>query len=251
MTVASEISRLDNAKANIKASIENKWVSVPGTAKLDAYPGYIDQIKHNDYSCWTLAYWLKATTSLPWYSNWWLCTQYSEINDDWTVSWIFSANGHRWSDNYDCMGFHFLGKRVWCMPTWSSTYCCILDSRSYTRFFVYAHKSNPDCFLINRVYCESYSWSWWAWQCSQYYYREGIDFSVPCMSCVWSWAWCCTWDCCWSLDCDKNPPSSDYKYIWTSISNIGSCRWNKPSGILCTTIESSDSNNYVWAAVFK
>jgi len=45
MTIASEIERLQEAKSDIKASIEWKWVSVPNNIKLDAYDTYIDQIK--------------------------------------------------------------------------------------------------------------------------------------------------------------------------------------------------------------
>lgn len=44
MTIASEITRLQWAKADIKTSIEWKGVSVPSAAKLDAYSSYIDQI---------------------------------------------------------------------------------------------------------------------------------------------------------------------------------------------------------------
>lgn len=44
MTIASEITRIQNAKASIKASIENKGVTVPNTEKLDGYYSYIDQI---------------------------------------------------------------------------------------------------------------------------------------------------------------------------------------------------------------
>lgn len=44
MTIASEISRLQTAKANIEASIESKWVDVPWSASLSDYPSYIDQI---------------------------------------------------------------------------------------------------------------------------------------------------------------------------------------------------------------
>lgn len=44
MTIASEITRLQWAKADIKTSIENKWVTVPSSAKLDDYSSYVDQI---------------------------------------------------------------------------------------------------------------------------------------------------------------------------------------------------------------
>lgn len=44
MTVASEITRLQTAKSNIKTAIEWKWVSVPSSAKLNTYSTYINQI---------------------------------------------------------------------------------------------------------------------------------------------------------------------------------------------------------------
>lgn len=44
MTVASEITRLQTAKSDIKTAIEAKWVMVPSSAKLDVYDDYIMQI---------------------------------------------------------------------------------------------------------------------------------------------------------------------------------------------------------------
>lgn len=44
MTIASEISRLQTAKADIKTAIENKGVTVATSALLGDYPGYIDLI---------------------------------------------------------------------------------------------------------------------------------------------------------------------------------------------------------------
>lgn len=58
MTVASEITRLQTAKSNIKTAIEAKWVSVPSTAKLSTYSIYIDQIQQWDprgnFLVWTI-----------------------------------------------------------------------------------------------------------------------------------------------------------------------------------------------------
>ena len=45
MTIASEITRLQNAKSSIRTAIQSKWVSVPTSAKLDSYYTYINQIK--------------------------------------------------------------------------------------------------------------------------------------------------------------------------------------------------------------
>ena len=45
MTIADQITRLNNAKAAIKTSIENKGVTVSNTAKLDEYAALIDSIE--------------------------------------------------------------------------------------------------------------------------------------------------------------------------------------------------------------
>ena len=45
MSVASEITRLQNAKAALKTSIENKGVTVSSSAKLDTYPALVDSIQ--------------------------------------------------------------------------------------------------------------------------------------------------------------------------------------------------------------
>lgn len=45
MSIASEITRLQTAKANLKTAIEGKGVTVPSSAKLDAYPALVDSIQ--------------------------------------------------------------------------------------------------------------------------------------------------------------------------------------------------------------
>ena len=44
MSIASEITRLQNAKSDIKTAIESKGVEVPSNAKLDEYDTYIENI---------------------------------------------------------------------------------------------------------------------------------------------------------------------------------------------------------------
>ena len=44
MSIASEISRLQQAKATLKTSIESKGVTVSSSATLDDYPDYVDAI---------------------------------------------------------------------------------------------------------------------------------------------------------------------------------------------------------------
>ena len=44
MSISSEISRLQTAKADLKTAIENKGVTVPSSALIDAYADYVDDI---------------------------------------------------------------------------------------------------------------------------------------------------------------------------------------------------------------
>lgn len=44
MSIASEISRLQTAKADLKIAIEGKGVTVPSSTKLDGYPALVDSI---------------------------------------------------------------------------------------------------------------------------------------------------------------------------------------------------------------
>lgn len=54
MSIASEITRLQNAKADIKTSIEGKGVTVSSSATLDDYPTLIDSIvTGGGSSAWT------------------------------------------------------------------------------------------------------------------------------------------------------------------------------------------------------
>ena len=54
MSIATEITRLSNAKSALKTSIENKGVSVPSNTKLDGYPALVDQIVAQGYETLTV-----------------------------------------------------------------------------------------------------------------------------------------------------------------------------------------------------
>lgn len=45
MSIATEISRLQTAKTNLKTSIENKGVDIPAATKLDGYSAFVDAIQ--------------------------------------------------------------------------------------------------------------------------------------------------------------------------------------------------------------
>ena len=76
MTIASEITRLQWAKADIKTSIENKGVTVPSNAKLDTYDTYIDQINtawafmDNLALAWHFVTWLNVAPFICGHVSW-------------------------------------------------------------------------------------------------------------------------------------------------------------------------------------
>lgn len=57
MSITDQITRLQNAKASIKTSIENKGVTVPENTKLDGYPALIDNIQTGSGEETTSSYW--------------------------------------------------------------------------------------------------------------------------------------------------------------------------------------------------
>ncbi len=45
MAISDELTRIQTAKADIKASIEAKGVTVPSSALIDQYADYVDEIQ--------------------------------------------------------------------------------------------------------------------------------------------------------------------------------------------------------------
>lgn len=45
MSIANELTRIQGAKADLKTAIEGKGVTVPASAKIDAYPDYVEAIQ--------------------------------------------------------------------------------------------------------------------------------------------------------------------------------------------------------------
>lgn len=77
MSIASEITRLQNAKSALKTAIEGKGVTVPSSAKLEDYPALVDSIQaggngdDNWYGVYTnnrqpTSYWFVKETSEVW-----------------------------------------------------------------------------------------------------------------------------------------------------------------------------------------
>ncbi len=110
MTIASEISRLQTAKADIKSSIEWKWVTVPSSAKLDSYDDYIDQIEQGWWYDWP--YDLLDYSAMQWpapdgfhvpfHREW------NDVKTIWTTLWGWSSD---WTNFWIVLKLPFAGHR--------------------------------------------------------------------------------------------------------------------------------------------
>ena len=66
MSIATEITRLQTAKTDLKTAIEAKGVTVPSSAKIDTYDDYVSQISTGGgtpekFASWTYDNWGKPT----------------------------------------------------------------------------------------------------------------------------------------------------------------------------------------------
>jgi hypothetical protein len=112
MTIADQITRLNNAKAAIKQSIENKGVTVGEDVKLDKYPALIDSISgegggdSNDY--WPNFFELRSKNANYLFANMGILdreTRYKDLieNCDVSKSLSFMSTFENFCDSSDCI----------------------------------------------------------------------------------------------------------------------------------------------------
>ena len=112
MTIASEITRLQWAKATARTSIINKWVSVPTSASVEDYHTYIDQIANGGLFSglklkWYYWDWYDSNPTASWYYSWeenniqyWLVVgslNRTSSNSNYKYSWVWIKH-ISWSD---------------------------------------------------------------------------------------------------------------------------------------------------------
>lgn len=165
MTIASEITRLQWAKTDIKSSIEWKWVSVPSDAKLDTYNTYIDQIKA--WIWWlevfipetlTILNAIRNTNASPWmresiydwfsseedvYYHYFWYRDDDDTAEDWYKIWAISKTA--WND----LQFH----------TWFASYRNG-NYNSYTRVVSKRMKKSWNDVMVSVLWTNEYDRSW-------------------------------------------------------------------------------------------
>ena len=87
MTIASEITRLQTAKSDIKAAINWTWLIVPDSEKIDEYYKYIQKLTYIDTRTFTISW-----TEKPDMSSWWT------YSDDaaWLTAWDTAFDEFFW-----------------------------------------------------------------------------------------------------------------------------------------------------------
>ena len=127
MTIASEITRLQWAKANARTSIINKWVDVPANASVEDYHTYIDQIQQwvpqEDYDL-VVSIWKWAAIGYPDKNSWTYVSWFwwdSFMCKIW--NYVFMIGGYSYADRWS--SWHWLfGWNVWIYykTVWASSW---------------------------------------------------------------------------------------------------------------------------------
>ena len=196
MTVASEICRIQWAKADIKTAIEAKWVTVPSNLTIDWYACCIDAI-----SWWD---WLLPITqpTIAWIAEHWKnCICWDDPDDD----------SCRWTQ-LTCWTWTTLVRKEWSDPTSIDDWVAVVTNTTRDQ------------------YASTYYSDWWLTNWCTYHYRAFANVSVWEPSCssvicltptkwfdvdfllvAWGWGW---WGSCyykaawwgwagWVIQCSK------------------------------------------------
>ena len=199
MTIASEISRLQNDKSCICAAIENKWVTV-WNVSLDDYASCIDAIeqgggaKNVEYLMVAWWWWGGGSRKSAWGWGGWAW---------WARVWTFIV---RWNSISVTVGAAWAGWAICCQ--WcSGGDSCILDA--CTNDCIIAHGwwwgGHGICSGTTK-FCGLPWWSWWGagwWiTCGSCVILGWCSYGYPWEmgSCGGSWIWCtfCNRSCTWS-----------------------------------------------------
>lgn len=192
MTIASEIQRLQWAKADIKIAIESKDVAVPSSAKLDEYAWYVSQIVSGKwYVIWWVMQWTVITTGQWWWNNYWwtIWTAMSVIQKDWNLFGI-AAWRHYTSSSNDWVCYWTFGKQpnqafYW----WSIT---LISSTADSSFESAWWQDSTDLSKLKLKLVYRWSGSWTTW--TKYYYYMDIDIDAWTITQWEAWTENYSWD---------------------------------------------------------
>lgn len=216
MTISSEISRLQNAKADIKTAIEWKWVEIPNSAKFDDYSNYIDLIDQSWWSAISNPFWSTITISwvewssgsdpvnpvrsdwATWATAWdlrfdeWFWYSWVRLSTSWQVTnritqewswwwWKLDMNKLWTLTSWDNVMIEFPVRWIKMTKSWSTVTLSMTKDPWKTWYQYYAFTRNS--IIQPALYISAYKWSRisnvtksWAWQ-------------SEANSASWDWLW--------------------------------------------------------------
>lgn len=211
MTVASEISRLQTAKACLKASIEAKWVSVGSNLTLEDYYACVDAIQ-----TWPKTWYIDLLVVWGW-GNWWYA--HRSTGWGWGWGWVIVCPSLPLSQEDTC---HIV--TVW---AWATDTC--FDNIIATKWGEWQ--------ILYWTACVNWaSWWWWTGWCAYWIWSTWCNggtwswWNVNNSAWWWWWAWTpwCNW--AWQVwwnwwDWIANDYSWECRYYWWWW-GWGSIAWN-------------------------
>lgn len=240
MTIASEISRLQCAKSDIKTAIEEKWVEVWESVTLDDYANCIAAI-----SSWPKYWCVDVLVVWWWWSAWGRTCSFNKSAWWWWAGWVILEN---WYVINSCENGS-IPITVWCWWAWyvCDRVCNWWDSIFHNLIakwgWAWAWYNCEDW------YCAT-PWTWWSWwwwyykNCKWYWtnwqWYDGWTWGMNpswywCSWGGWWWAWW-VW-CSWESDLGIVPWwSAVTKTLW-DMSFYVSWWWNwvRQSSTWCTS----------------
>lgn len=185
MTITSEITRLQNAKSNIITAIENKWVWVPSSAKLDWLNTYINNIQNKDPVSDIFIPKSFTVNDAIYNTNW--CRMWDQwldiVTADWNTYYHF-FEFEPWTSSWYNHCLYYVKKSKWeDMVVWSVAWEVYeSSSSSYMRWWLWWFRlklwSNwtPICSMLLSQYY--YPWTKQpnnrTWRCINYWNNEWV-----------------------------------------------------------------------------
>lgn len=221
MTIASEISRLQTAKASIKAAIESKWVTVPSSATLDSYATYINAI-----TC-ACPFWETITVSWTEASD---PTQFNPVWSDWAAdavawdprfddwfwySWVkLSSSGSETATASQSKWVMDLSQ-LWTLSSWDNV---------MIKFPIRWIKMSKSWSTVTLSMTKELNKSWFQ------YYAFNRNWSQQSQFYLWAYKWCrVSWvlkSRTWRTNASSwNGDWCNYMWLMTSWSNV----WARPA----------------------
>ena len=218
MTIASEITRLQNDKAAMCTAIENKWVTV-GNVTFDDYAACIDAIPSwwwffgfNYLVVWGWASWEALSCNNGWW-GWWqvFCGRDFFTSDYITIDvwcwgkwWISNYPSYWWWDTVMCYWDICVCSHWWCWASWQTWW----SSGSWCGWWWWS------------LSC-AWGWGWWAvgngWT---YSWTKGWSWWLGITYCgmdFWWWGWwgSLSWgSCAGDWCCGWGAGNSDATWCW-------------------------------------